>query len=309
MFLLITLLISFFLFPYSYIKFWSIYKKEGVATGYGFTAIIFIILLSLYYQVPNNLLYSLFVIFIFSLIYWFDDFQGLPIILRFLIQFVTGLLIALLIFDQSSNYILYSVAAGLLNIILTNILNFYDGLDLNISLLLLLISFSVLIVFFNDLIVRYGTLAIIFYLIAFVYFNSKPQSIYLGDSGAFTFASLITTLVLLKVLSEINSIVFIAIPISLPAMDIFYVIILRLYLNEKLYTRNYHHLYHVIFYNIKGYYYLLPQLINFSIIYLLYFLLNNFFEDNFFLIILICVIFTPINYIIIRKISFLNKDK
>ena len=86
--------------------------------------------------------------------------------------------------------------------------------------------------------------------------------LFLGDSGCFAFASLILISFLenLKGSGQIPTHMFL--PLTLPLIDVIFVICLRLKRGENLMTRNYLHLYQVMQRRAPPFTYLLPQIIN-----------------------------------------------
>ncbi len=305
---LIFLFPIFLILPYFYRKVWKSYI-DATPSGYGVIIIFFILLFSILYQdyffiTSYNLIITLFVILILAVIYWIDDVKSLSIYFRILIQFISGFLISFFILESQDNYLnLIFICSffGFFNIVLTNVLNFYDGADLNITLILLGITFSILYIFYNDQSIRFFCIAILFYLVSFSFYNTKSNFIYIGDSGCFTFSSLLTLFIVFNIDLGFDHLVFISIPLFLPVLDVFYVILLRIYLRENLTTRNYHHIYQKLLYRYKGLYYLLPQILNILVIYLFYLIAKHFLFDEFISMIVIGLTCTFINYFFIRK--------
>ena len=85
-----------------------------------------------------ELMASMIVISIAAACYWLDDIIELSAQIRILISFVVGVAIVCAFFNWSSAYSLLFIfgiclAAGFVNVVFTNIVNFYDGADLNLA--------------------------------------------------------------------------------------------------------------------------------------------------------------------------------
>ena len=150
----ITVLISSLIFStiscFIYKKIWNLFFLKRIATGYGYLLIYFILIYSYLQESPLIDIRVFIVILFFSSIYWIDDIKHISFILRLLIQFFSGLTIAFLIliennFIYNHNFIIIIIFSGFLNIFLTNIVNFYDGLDLNISIFSIILSWACLV--------------------------------------------------------------------------------------------------------------------------------------------------------------------
>tara|TARA_Y100000768_G_scaffold333690_1_gene273883 strand:- start:17211 stop:18146 length:936 start_codon:yes stop_codon:yes gene_type:complete len=298
--------IIFLLSPIIYKLLWLKIKKT-TPTGYGFIFIIIIIMSifvpSTYYyeNVELNITYLL--ILLFSFIYWFDDFKYLPVYFRFFLQFISGFVICIFLLEFESIFRLlsFAVLAGFLNIFLSNIFNFYDGEDLNICLLLMLVFSSIFFKFQADQNYQMLSAIIIIFLSCFALFNFKPNSIYLGDSGCFMFSLILISFFISNINSKFEDIIFVIFPVLLPAIDVIYVILLRVLLKENLTTRNYHHLYQMISLKYGNFFYLSPQVINSFVIYILYFYFSKFYQVSFNVTLIIIMTYTFISYLIFRK--------
>jgi len=197
-------------------------------------------------------------------IYWMDDIGDLKVGARFALQFGAGALMAWWALRDGTGALampmpVACVVAGAANIGLTNMVNFYDGADLHISVLVaLLAAVMIAIPAANpDLIpVALATLA---FVLPFAFVNRKPNSIYFGDAGSFAVASVVTLITIVSARDGDGGAAFSAIPLMLPAMDVAYVFVLRLRRREDLLSRNYHHLYQQLQIRYRGFYYLLPQ--------------------------------------------------
>ena len=88
-------------------------------------------------------------IMFFSIIYWFDDLFNLSFIFRFILQFCCGIILAMILLtinEYELNLYFFSIAilSGIINIFLSNVINFYDGLDLNISTLVIIFAITLI---------------------------------------------------------------------------------------------------------------------------------------------------------------------
>ena len=128
-----------FLNAYLYIYFWRKYVSNNkVPQGYGLLVIYYLFIFSLILKLDINFVYTFFLILILSSVYWIDDLKSLSAKLRFFLQGTSGFFIFIInAYFLSEHFLLILIFAsffGLLNILLTNITNFYDGLDLNLSI-------------------------------------------------------------------------------------------------------------------------------------------------------------------------------
>lgn len=248
-------MISFFLFFLTNICYIYIWRRfsDKVPTGIGLVLIV-----PCYFLYFEQQLYflSIFLIFIFSLIYYLDDLKGIHFLWRIILQILSSVVIFFSI-PIDGNY--FFLVLNLFFIpVLVNVLNFQDGEDLNISTLLIMI-FSVFY-FHADLeFIKNTSQAILLFLISFSFFNFKKKFLYFGDSGCY-FVSII---IALFVYSELNNIILIKFLISIiifPLIDVFYVIGYRILNRENLLTRNYLHIYQIIAQKINFKLYLLPNI-------------------------------------------------
>jgi UDP-N-acetylmuramyl pentapeptide phosphotransferase/UDP-N-acetylglucosamine-1-phosphate transferase len=199
-------------------------------------------------------------------IYWIDDLRGLSARLRLSLSFFTGMALGACLIPHeavSSPVILLGLylAAGALNVVLTNIVNFYDGADLNLATFIVLMAGAILIFWQeNDFIVAAAATSLAF-IVPFAFLNSRPKTLYLGDAGSFAFASFLTTVAIAS-FNAGNPALQVAIPLALPALDTFYVLCVRIIEKHDLMTRNYLHLYQRLSQHYRGFAYLLPQVVN-----------------------------------------------
>ena len=310
---IILILIIIFYFHY----FYKLFKKFNISYSSGAGSIVPIILLvSIFYYSPDLLAkYKFFIFFLsfLTIIYFYDDFKYLNINFRFFLQFLSGFVCFFLISDfnhivSNDNLIYYSIIFGLWNIFLVNLINFYDGNDLNVSILIIVILSSLLLFTNAHHLVINLIFINLYIMIIFCFFNHFYANYYFGDSGCFAFANILNffILVLLKE-SSLNYELFITV-FYLPIIDILYVLFYRVHLKESLYTRNYYHLYQRISLNFNGYWYLGPTIffpIFFSL--LNYILINHLKINNFFVFIIDMPILIFLYFLILKvTISKLN---
>lgn len=270
--LLITSLLLSIFTTYIYKNMWKLtYSKSKVPTGYGLLLILFFYFYSIFNGNINTELTTFSIILFFSLIYWLDDLLHLPFIFRFLLQFVCGCTVAiyLLIYaEYNIDYYFYTIViiSGILNIFLSNVINFYDGLDLNISTFIFILGITLIFLIDQSIInSRYGYI-IIGFTLGFSIFNFKPDNIFFGDSGCFVIASFINYLLIKSILIIDFNIVYLIIPLALPIVDVLYVLIFRIYKKEALLSRNYHHLYHQLQSSFNNKTYIIPQIVNATVL-------------------------------------------
>lgn len=214
-----------------------------------------------------ELMASMIVISVAAAVYWLDDIIELSAQLRILISFAVGLAIVGAFVNWSSAYSLFFIfgiclAAGFFNVVFTNIVNFYDGADLNLATFILL-TVCFLLVFLPAHSEWWPiTITCLAFIIPFAVMNSRPKTIYLGDSGSFVFASLLTVMAVSFFMDFPSIPAEAAIPLALPAFDVFFVLLIRIREKHDLLTRNYLHLYQRLNRCYQGFGYLLPQIIN-----------------------------------------------
>jgi hypothetical protein len=140
-----------------------------------------------------------------------------------------------------------------------NTLNFQDGEDLNIALLLILIFGNF---YFNSEyeLTKYTSEFVLIFLISFSFFNFKKKFLYFGDSSCY----FISIIIFLFAHSELQNAVLIKTLIAIityPIVDVFYVIAYRIFKKENLLTRNYLHFYQIIARKKNLKLYLLPNIL------------------------------------------------
>lgn len=247
---------------------------------------------------------SLFLVCFFAAIYWLDDLYELKPILRIFISFISG------IFLYSSSTIFHeprliyffgpAIFYGLFNVALTNTLNFYDGADLNIAVLIFLSCISFFVI--PDLIAwRNVLIYTAAFTVSFSLLNQKANFLYFGDSGTFAFSCLVTIMFITLTRHNLFIPLEFLIPFLLPIIDVLTVLIVRIKKNDNLLTRNYLHLYQKLGKKFKNKIYLLPQILNFLLC-LITLILFRFFRVNYAFTAVVLVVTTLCVYILFLRI-------
>jgi UDP-N-acetylmuramyl pentapeptide phosphotransferase/UDP-N-acetylglucosamine-1-phosphate transferase len=202
--------------------------------------------------------------------YWFDDALGLSARLRLLISFAAGVAIGMAYFADHGGFSplavgLICLAAGLICLVMTNVVNFYDGADLNLATFIVLTAGLILL--FGPAQPEWSSIAAaaLAFTIPFAAMNGRPRTIYLGDSGSFAFAGLLTIMAAAFVRNIESVPPEAAIPAALPTLDVVFVFFVRIAEKQDLLTRNYLHLYQRLKARYEGFGYLLPQLANIAL--------------------------------------------
>lgn len=249
---------------------WRRYKAI-TPTGFGVLLAPFIAVGAALGAAPRNFLSATLIVAVATAIYWLDDARGLSVRLRFAIQFcvgaaVTGLLLAP---ATGANYTLFPavcVGGGILNMILTNVVNFYDGADLNLAVLVSLTAICMLTFGGGDPALAAISVMLLAFVVPFALVNRVPRSLYLGDSGAFALACLLTIMAGWYLRQDGALHPLILAPIALPLLDTAFVFLLRIVRNEDLLSRNWHHLYQRLQIERSDFLYLAPQACNLALV-------------------------------------------
>jgi UDP-N-acetylmuramyl pentapeptide phosphotransferase/UDP-N-acetylglucosamine-1-phosphate transferase len=250
-------------------------------------------------------LVSILIIFIAGLIYWLDDLLHLPPWIRILISFSSGALLFLTAspetFFTPFELVVLSITCGIFSICLANVINFYDGSDLNLATMVFLTG--IILLFFSDMshskFENIGAVMVGFS-IGFGWINRIPLSLYLGDSGAFVLALLFTLFLINYVLDLSYIPAELMLVLALPIFDVFYVLLIRLYYKHDLLSRNYLHLYQRIRIRFGGFVHLMPQFINVGVILLLAGWIESTNILRFWALLFSSLAFTPIFYLACR---------
>ena len=145
-------------------------------------------------------------------------------------------LVEVAIVNYTNLYIFaFIISFGVISVGLTNMMNFYDGADLNLALIVFITG----IILFtytspeNEIMKNLGILMSAFGF-GFGFFNIKPNTLYMGDSGSFVIALLFLYFIInLFTFKENIPIELIAL-LTLPFVDVLYVMIIRLYFRHDM---------------------------------------------------------------------------
>ena len=259
----------------AYIYLWNFFASASkTPTGYGVIATIIVFCLSLAFGFEEVIYFQLFVLLIFTLAYWFDDLVNLSPFIRTCFSLILALLLinlsSLSLYDfEKANSIFLLVSLLFIYLTLVNFINFCDGADLNLATLIILygIGCSFVLPLSHPLLII--ALLWSFFTFGFGCRNFIPKTIYLGDSGSFSFSGIIFISILMNLEPSSNVSPTIFIPLAFPLLDNTFVIIYRILRRENLLTRNFYQLYQRIQINKKtGFLYLLPQIQNFILCWL-----------------------------------------
>jgi UDP-N-acetylmuramyl pentapeptide phosphotransferase/UDP-N-acetylglucosamine-1-phosphate transferase len=244
--------------------------SEQTPTGYGGLLAIFLLCGSAYLQAPSDLVWSYAVIAAAAVIYWCDDVLGLSRRHRVVIQFASGFAVCWLLLAGvrlgAPALIGCSLAAGFVNIVLTNAVNFSDGADLNVAAVMVLTVAVILLIGPDAAFMRPSAIIILAFVLPFALLNCRPRTIYFGDAGCFVFASFLTIMTVCCFRNGANAAAFAAVPLALPVYDACYVVVWRIRNKENILTRNYLHLYQKLQIKYRNFGYLLPQPLNIVVV-------------------------------------------
>lgn len=236
-------------------------------TGFGVFLAAALLAGSLVFHLPGPVSIAFGIIAGATAIYWLDDLRELSARLRMAVSFATGAAVCGLLLSGDANLSLWLIvgaclAAGGVNVVLTNIVNFYDGADLNLATFIALTAAGILLFTGGSIAMLVSAVACLGFIAPFAIMNSRPRTIYLGDAGSFAFASLLTMMTIIYLRGGRELPPTVAIPLALPAFDTFYVFCVRMIEKHDLLTRNYLHLYQKLNEHRRGFFYLVPQFAN-----------------------------------------------
>jgi UDP-N-acetylmuramyl pentapeptide phosphotransferase/UDP-N-acetylglucosamine-1-phosphate transferase len=280
---------------------------EQTPTGFGALLAIVLVAGEAYLQAPADLIWSYILIAMAAAVYWYDDIAALSAKLRLLIQFGTGFAVCSLLLagfkgDDAPLLMFWCVLAGLLNVVLTNVVNFSDGADLNVATTMLLIVGMILLIGPDAAFMRGSAFIVLAFVLAFAVLNCRPNMLYFGDSGCFVFTSFLTVMTVCYFRNAANSAAFAAIPIAFPVFDEFYVFVTRVRNREDLLTRNFLHLYQKLQTRYQNFAYLLPQLVNVILVVIGALVLQSAGLPALFAVILAMLLITPVFYAFCRMV-------
>jgi UDP-N-acetylmuramyl pentapeptide phosphotransferase/UDP-N-acetylglucosamine-1-phosphate transferase len=252
-------------------------------TGFGVLLPFILLAAALATRMADRLIIAFAILSLASALYWIDDLRGLGARVRVAISFTTGAaLCAVLLSDGPVPLpwlVAFSAIAGILNVALTNLVNFYDGADLNLATFIALVAAALLLTQPTQGYLTTIAIACLAFLVPFAIFNSWPRTIYLGDAGSFAFAGLLTLLIV-QYLKNRDFAPEVAIPLALPALDTFFVLCIRITEKHDLLTRHTLHLYQRLNEHYRGFGYLIPQFVNAALVVLCVLMLRDSLQDR-----------------------------
>ncbi|MBL0968881.1 MAG: hypothetical protein IBJ02_07205 [Brevundimonas sp.] len=252
----------------AYRRAWIRMRGDAVTpTGFGALLALALLAASLVFQLPTSISIAFGIIAGATALYWLDDLQELSARLRMAVSFATGVAICWLLLKDNAGIpvwlmVLACALAGGVNVVLTNIINFYDGADLNLATVIALTAIGLLWLAGDSREMVVSAMACLGFIAPFAIMNSRPKTIYLGDAGSFAFACLLTMMTVICLREPGGLTPAVAVPLALPAFDTFYVFCVRMIEKHDLLTRNYLHLYQKLNTHRPGFVYLAPQVVN-----------------------------------------------
>ncbi len=244
-------------------RFWL---KRGTPTGFGVFLAPMMLTAVLLSGSSSSLFLALVVTTVGTFIYWLDDSGGLSARLRVVISFAAGVAVgAIYLSDAELGPLPLAgllIAAGFVNVALVNTINFQDGADQNLATFILLTAALLMAFASRDAEWMPVAIACAAFTLPFAAMNSRPKTIYFGDSGSFAFAALFTILGAAFVAGRTVPPPEAAIPAALPLVDMAFVTALRIRIRQPFTTRHYFHLYQRLQKSRSGFFYLVPQVAN-----------------------------------------------
>ena len=290
-----------------YRRLWISFKgSEQTPTGYGGLLAIFLLGGCIYLQAPSDLVWSYALIAVAAVIYWCDDVLGLSRKHRVLIQFASGFAVCWLLLAgvrlDAPALIGCSLAAGLINVVLTNAVNFSDGADLNVAAVMVLTATTILLIGPDAAFMRPSAIIILAFVLPFALLNYRPRTIYFGDAGCFVFASFLTMMTVCYFRNGADQAAFAAIPLALSVYDACYVVVWRIRNKEDILSRNYLHLYQKLQIKYRNFGYLLPQPLNIAAVVVVALILEKLGLTALFAVTLAMLLATPVFYALYRRL-------
>lgn len=251
MFSLLTICL-FLIVIFLYIKIWNKFIHK-VPTGIGI-----LLTIPCFFYFDQNLDYIISILVIsFTFIYFLDDLVEINFLWRIILQISASLIIYFHFITETN--LIFILINTLIFLMLVNTLNFQDGEDLNISILLIII-FCNFYFNTNNKFTQNTSELILLFLISFSFFNFKKKFLYFGDSSCY----FISIIIFLFVYEELKNEILIKSLISIvifPIIDVIYVVIYRIFKKENLLSRNYLHLYQIIAKKTNSKLYILPNIL------------------------------------------------
>lgn len=248
-----------------YIRWRRTQDSSKVPNGFGVLLAPIMLGAAVWAQAPFPFVIALVVGTIAALVYWLDDLHELSARLRMAISVATGVGIGLAFFGSTADWVSalsMAVTGAIICVALTNAVNFYDGADLNLATYIGLTA--VLVLGFGGQHREWAAIAFaaLGFVLAFGRMNAVPRTMYLGDSGSFAFAVLLTIMAA-AFARDVSAVPpEAAIAAALPTFDTAFVFALRVREGHDLLSRNYLHLYQRLNRAYLGFGYLLPQIAN-----------------------------------------------
>lgn len=239
--------------------------RRRVPTGFGALLAPAMLAAALWGGASGEMVLALGAATIASAIYWIDDAMEMSARVRIAIAAVTGLTIGAIYFAPAGFPILLLVAllalAAFIHLSLVNTFNMQDGADLNLATFILLTAGLLLIFGAGSRDWALAAVACLAFTVPFAILNSRPRTLYFGDSGSFAFATLFTIMGA-SFLTGGAPPPEAAIPAGLPLVDMAFVTAHRIRIGQKFTVRHYFHLYQRLQTCRAGFTYLAPQMIS-----------------------------------------------
>lgn len=260
------IVIATFFLAWVYRWLWRRAGNTDTATGFGVLFAPLLLFAACFGVGGLELSLALCIITVGSAIYWFDDVMGLGAWLRVGLAAVAGLAIALIIFVPQGHSIIFLAAlaamAAISTVTLVNMVNFQDGADLNLALFILLTM--ALIIAYAPPTSLWTWLSVVgtAFVATFAVVNSRPSTLYFGDSGSFAFGAFLALLGMAFIGGDFAPPPEAAIPAALPFVDMAWVTSVRIRIRQRFTVRHYFHLYQRLQRDHPGHFYLMPQFLN-----------------------------------------------
>ena len=264
---LVTLIAGF-----TYRRLWLAVKPNVVPTGFGVLSCL-PILAALTIAAPSSgLINAGVVLALASLGYWIDDVSDLSAKIRIVIAMLAGLSMTWLALPSQLDVPLHIMLLAILffaavNVGFVNMVNFYDGADLNLAVLIFIQASFVAAHLPQGHYLHLSSVGLICFVLAFSSFNRQPETIYFGDSGCFVFAGFMTLMAVSFMFDPQVNQPHIFIPLALPLLDVAFVMAVRIWQGHDLLSRNYMHIYQRLQRRFADRRYLAPQALNVGVCY------------------------------------------
>ena len=194
---------------------------------------------------------------IISIIGLLDDVYNLPPWPRFISQTVVGSFSAFILYLSGGgvklfdNQLLNSVATVLWIVFIINSLNFIDNMDGLATSISIVSSFTLFILAYlnNQYLIAFLCVAIFSSCTGFLFWNRRPASIYLGDSGALYLGFLLSAISIRIELENDNQIVRIivlSLVIAVPVFDTLQVVVSRVKKGKSPFEGGLDHISHIL---------------------------------------------------------------